>query len=255
MTATVVPNGTKYTYLQDPETRKLQYLEAIDFYLRETAYDIVFCENTGKNFFDEIESQEKYGRLEYLTFYGNDYDKSLGKGYGEARIIEYAIRNSQRLKSADFVIKITGRVKILNLYELAHIVSKKSRYSLFVVLELSSKDWAKSICFLAPKDWLLYTIEKYGRFLDDIKYNFEKMLYRSIAETRNMNIYQYYPVIDGICGFSQQPYENPNIYQRKLNHYNGLCHIYKSRGSIKNYLIYQMCWFLYVIKRKIHSWC
>ena len=129
MTATVVPNGTKYTYLQDPETRKSQYLEAIDFYLRETAYDIVFCENTGANLFDEIESQEKYGRLEYLTFYGNDYDKSLGKGYGEARIIEYAIRNSQRLKSADFVIKITGRVKILNLYELAHIVSKKSRYS------------------------------------------------------------------------------------------------------------------------------
>lgn len=211
MTATVCPNGMRYTVLQDPKIRKSQYLEAIEFYLRETEYDIVFCENTGANIFDEIASPEKYTRLEYITFCGNDYDKERGKGYGEAEIIKYAICNSRRLVRADFVIKITGRVKILNLTELEKILSKNRKELLYTALELSSKDWAKSVCFLAPKIWLLKSIEKRGDKLRDIEYNFEKMLYRSIVETKDMKIYQYYPIIDGICGGLNRPYINNNI--------------------------------------------
>lgn len=251
MTACIDPNGMENTALQNPEIRKTQYLEAIDFYLKRGDFDVVFCENTGMNIFNEIASSQKYTHLEYLTFRGNDYDKQRGKSFGEARIIEYAIRNSQRLKSADFIIKITGRVKILNLNKLAKIALKRHYSALPVILELSSKDWANSVCFVAPKIWLLNTVEKYGELLYDIGYNFEKMLYRSIVENREIKIYPYYPQIDGICGANGLPYGNPSFYQRQLCHYNGLFHIYKSRGDSWNYITAKICWFLCIIRRKI----
>ena len=254
MTATVAPNGTKYTYLQDPETRKLQYLEAIDFYLRETAYDIVFCENTGANLFDEIESPEKYGRLEYLTFYGNDYDTNLGKGYGEARIIEYAIRNSHRLKSADFVIKITGRVKILNIDKLSRKISKNRESKRpYVILELDGKKLAKSVCLYAPKVWLFNTVGKYGALLCDIGYSFERMIYHAITETADMKVVQFYPYIDGICGGFNNPYVNFPMPIRKLCYFNGLYHLYHCRGDIPNYVLAKICWVFYAVIRKIYS--
>lgn len=237
MTATVDPQGMISTVLQDPNIRKRQYLDAIDYYLKSTDYNIVFCENTEKNLFDEIESSEKYKRLEYLTFRGNDYDKGRGKGYGEVRIIQYAIQNSQFLKKADYLIKITGRVKILNLEEISKNIEKKDNSNMYVVVELIRKDIAKSVCFLSPTKWLLDTCDKYGERDDYFLLDFEKMLYRSISETRNMKIYPFYQVIDGICGTYGTPYSNFNSFHRRMLHYYSLCDIYKSRGERKNYLI------------------
>ena len=74
---------------------------------------MVFCNNSGKDISDEL--NENSGRIEFLSFYGNDYEKSLGKGYGEARIIEYALQNSSFIKNAKTIIKITGKLKVLNI--------------------------------------------------------------------------------------------------------------------------------------------
>ena len=78
LTACINPNGMANTALQDAEVRKTQYLDAIDFYLKATKCNIVLCENTGTDLFDEVSSPEKYTRLESLVFCGNDYNKSRG---------------------------------------------------------------------------------------------------------------------------------------------------------------------------------
>ena len=253
MTATVSPNGMGYTDLQDPETRKTQYLEAIDFYLRETDCDIVFCENTGADIFDEIESAEKYKRLEYLTFDGNDYDKRRGKGYGEATIIRYAIENSQRIKNVDSVIKITGRIIIRNISELLQIISKyrESKVS-YAIFEFAGEGLARTVCFYAPKEWLLYTVKKYRELLYDVGYSFEKMICRSVAETVDMKVVQFYPYIDGICGGFNRPYSNLPMPDRKLCHFNGLYHLHRLRGDMPNYIVAKICWLFYVAVCKIY---
>ena len=115
LTSCVNPNGMSKTALQDVGMRKQQYIEALRFYLQNTDLSIVFVENSGADFRDEFESFIDKGRLEYITFWGNDYDKKFGKGYGEAIIIRYALDNSEILKKADIVIKITGRLKIDNI--------------------------------------------------------------------------------------------------------------------------------------------
>ena len=86
LTACVNPNGMSKTVLQD--------VNALNFYLQETSLPICFVENTGFDMSCEFHSYIDSGRLEYLCFKGNNYDKSLGKGYGEAVIILYATENS-----------------------------------------------------------------------------------------------------------------------------------------------------------------
>jgi len=50
LTGTVFPNSNDILALKDPEERKSQYIEAIQFYLSKTDFDIVFVENSGTSF-------------------------------------------------------------------------------------------------------------------------------------------------------------------------------------------------------------
>ena len=59
------------------------------------------------------------GRLEYITFDGNSgFDRIKGKGYGEAIIILYAIKHSQKLHNCKFFIKVSERIIIENINRL-----------------------------------------------------------------------------------------------------------------------------------------
>ena len=113
LTACISLGGMAFTALQDAGERERQYIDAFNFYVNNTHYPIVFSNNSGEDNSTKITYPE--GRVELLSYYGNDYDKLLGKGYGEFQIIEYAFRNSQFLSNAHTVIKITGRLKVFGL--------------------------------------------------------------------------------------------------------------------------------------------
>lgn len=95
MTACVYPRNMIKTIVQDPEVRKHQYLDAINYYLQETTFDIVFCDNSDVVIWDEMIHPDKMHRLEYLTFNEGDENRGRGKGYGEANIIKYALSHSR----------------------------------------------------------------------------------------------------------------------------------------------------------------
>lgn len=97
LTACVNPNGMSNTAIQDIDIRKQQYKDAIDFYLRRTDYGIVFVENSSTDMSQGYCVPISKGRLEMITFEGNNYDRKLGKGYGEAMIIDYVFKHSRLL--------------------------------------------------------------------------------------------------------------------------------------------------------------
>ena len=115
LTACVNPGGMPFTVLTDTSERLRQYRDALNFYLRETTMPIVFCENTLCDISDDYKQYIETGRLEYITFDGNNFDKSRGKGYGEAIIMEEAFRKSAIIQPSDIIVKITGRLKVLNI--------------------------------------------------------------------------------------------------------------------------------------------
>lgn len=243
LTATIVPNGTSNTALQNSEIRKDQYLQVIEYYLKNTCCKIVVCENTNTNIYDDIKHEQKSCRLEYITFPGNDYDKNRGKGYGEAAIIKYALENSEFLKSADYLFKITGRVKIKNIKKL--IRRKIYRDQNVIGIECWGYNWIHSVCFFCCKDWLYTIVKSYGEKLDDDTFCFQTMLHNAVLRTKGINIVSIHPYIDGISGKTGKPYVNNHIFQRKFDNYTGLKDIYYTRNEKLKFTYSYISWLFY----------
>ena len=107
LTACVNPNGMVQTALQDSGMRLQQYLEAIRFYIDNFDFRLLVVENTGVDFSQYFLKEIQLGRLECLTFNGNNYNRILGKGYGEGLIIHHAFMHSCFLKECDYIIKVS----------------------------------------------------------------------------------------------------------------------------------------------------
>lgn len=179
LTSCVNPNKMDKTLLLDSEIRLNQYLETIRIFLQTTELKIVIVDNTNLDYSKYMTSD----RLECLQFAGNDYDKSLGKGFGEAKILEYAFTSSQYLKSADYIIKITGRTYLRNFnYLLAYASAHPD--AVFVEIPFKkrhAKVYSRAI--FAPKSFYKdYFLKDTDRINDSTGYFFESHLYCSINE-------------------------------------------------------------------------
>lgn len=248
LTATINPNGTSNTKLLNIDARKNQYLEAIKFYIEYTHLKIIICENTGFDFTPFFDNNNK-NELECLCFRGNDYDKSRGKGYGEALIIKYAIENSKFIREADTIIKITGRVKILNINEIINLIRYQKRES--IGIEFWGKNWIQSICFVSHKDWLYNMIKDKLNHLDDRLFNFQKMMYQHLYSTINPDIFSIYPIVYGISGKTNLPYSNNTLIQRKIDNYYGLKEMFKNKSMRLSYFLICNKFFCMLIYKKI----
>lgn len=252
LTATVNPNGMAFTELQDPLIRKQQYVEAAEYYLSHTSANIIVCENSGNNFYDEIESIEKTSRLEFICINTNDEGRLRGKSYTEAQILKYALENSKFLQSQPFFIKITGRVKILNIKEIIDSLKYPSKDVDVLQTEILDRNFVKSVCFIASKKWMLETVNNYLERLDEREScHFEWMLYDSALYSKNLKISSIFPIIDGICGSLNKKYVNitpPS--EHRLNHYNSLYTLYKLKSENWNYIKAKAKWYFYILKRK-----
>lgn len=180
LTACINPKGMGYTALQDKEIRMQQYLDAIRFYIETSTFRILVVENTGvdlsKYFQDEIAS----GRLECLYFEGNDFDRSLGKGYGEGLIINFAFSHSIFIKECKYIIKVSGRHMVVNL----GTIMRASEFFLnknpdLVVCEIDPKNnFARSDCYIASCSFYIdYLNQELSRCNDSINIWFENVLY------------------------------------------------------------------------------
>lgn len=182
LTACVNPGGTIYTSLQDAEERGAQYKAALRWYLENTALRIVFVENTLTDFSSEFTGYINEGRLEYITFDGNNFDKSLGKGYGEAIIIETALKRSAFIKETDYLIKITGRLILSNLNKILKKHHPRSNDYVRVNTGLvNGHCYCLSSFFICPPVFLQnYFIPVKEKINDSKGYYFEHLLYYSL---------------------------------------------------------------------------
>lgn len=177
LTACINPKGMNFTALQDGKVRLKQYLDALDFYLQNTNYKIVFAENSNYDISSKYTKFIDSGRLEILTFQGNNYDKTLGKGFGEALIIKYAIEKSKVLKNATNIIKITGRLIISNITTLVKYSKTPDCVYCNLVRASSRKHTCYSIFFIAPRSFYQdYLIPDLGKINDSKCYYFEHVL-------------------------------------------------------------------------------
>ena len=175
------------------------------YYLHNTSYRIVFCNNSGEDISYKIHDAHK--RIEFLTYKGNDFDRSLGKGYGEFRIMQFAFENSQFIKAASYIIKVTGKLKVLNIKENLRLVFGLFGYrDSFLVVKrfpppVSGSD---SRCFVVNPFFLhLFLYGGGEKNLNDEKgYYFEHLLFKSVEESRKLFFLLDFPLPLQIDGYS-----------------------------------------------------
>lgn len=160
LTACINPNGMSFTVVNNEMDRLHEYLRSLEWYLSNTKYKILFVENTNYDVGSYFKEEIEVGRLECLTFDGNKFDRSLGKGFGESLIIEYALSNSRLLKTTNSVVKITGRIIVENI---ERIVKSSNPNCVYADIGRSKKDWDMlySVCVIAPIGfWNLFVQNK-----------------------------------------------------------------------------------------------
>lgn len=253
LTATICPNGMSETKLQNPEIRKKQYIEAVEFYLKHTGMNIVLCENSGQDIYNYINSSNKNSRLESICFDSNTNDINFGKGYGEAKIINYAITHSSFIRKAGRIIKITGRIKILNINTLIAINSRLHNKKNIVIGEFSNKDWFKTICFTSDVRILQSVIGKYMELIESENdhSSIETIFAKELFYNNNYKCRLFHPHFDGICACYNEPYANLPVYQRKLNHYNAIWKISDAKCQKKKTIYYFLLWMINLFRYKI----
>ncbi|MGN0328106.1 MAG: hypothetical protein ACI4D4_03900 [Lachnospira sp.] len=203
-----------FTVLTDTSERLRQYRDALDFYLRETTLPIVFCENTLCDFSDDYKDYINKGRLEYITFDGNNFDKTKGKGYGEAIIMEEAFRKSVIIEPSDIIVKITGRLKVLNINVL---INDNIRLFANTIQTMNpSNDYVDSRVIVSPLSFFIDSFLTKKHLINDNNNSFfEHVLFKSLVQRKNFMFipFLHIPEILGMSGSNGNEYkpENRNI--------------------------------------------
>lgn len=184
LTACINPDGMPFTCLADVGVRKKQYIEALNFYLKNTTRKIVFVENSGTDISSSFKDFQH--RIEFLCFDGNlCFDKRKGKGYGEALILEYAMAKSEFITDDVLIFKLTGRLQLININRLIHYMDKLSPYYNFVCVVPPQNNSVDSRCFVCNKYYLENIFLKDKFHIDDsVGYYFEHLLFDSLRQNK-----------------------------------------------------------------------
>ena len=178
LTGTINPNSKDILSVKEPEVRKRQYIDAINFYLEKTHLDIIFAENSGTCIGECFKGQE---RIEFLTFSSPFTVPDRGKGWKELEIIDYSLKNSKLIHSEVSVLKITGRLKILNIKTIEkRIRTLKYDFDKFVGCNVYKAFKMDSRCFLFTPDFWPVLL-KHGQSIH-LNYSFERALWKAVCE-------------------------------------------------------------------------
>lgn len=213
LTGTITPNSLSNLSIKDPETRQQQYKEALNFYIQRTEYKIIFAENSGAKL-EKFPNMPE--RIEYLTFKSQSIEPDRGKAFKEMEIIDFVFQNSKFLKKTEALVKITGRLKVLNVNELSQKFLKLTRKNPNLIYGYPYRpNNMDARCFYFTKDFWPYLKDK-GKNIN-VNYNFELSLWDAAHEYRKFNGKNYIsinppPRIKGLSGTFGKKYRHNILF-------------------------------------------
>lgn len=213
LTACIHPGAVIALERRDPAIRLEDYRRALEKWVRVRGVDgIVFCENSGADI-SGLEAivraaPEQGPTVEFLSFNGQDFDPSLGKGYGEMRIIRHAVEHSELIARSKLIIKVTGRLFVPNIESIAKSATRIEGIDLLCDLRqnLTSAD---SRVFCATRTFLQNYLLAYADIVNDSQgVCFENALaraaHRAMADGRRCALPPRAHRMEGIVGTNNQ---------------------------------------------------
>ncbi|MEO8167616.1 MAG: hypothetical protein ABI623_05160 [bacterium] len=218
LTATITPPpGVPDLLRTDPAVRLGDYTEALKFYLTAGNLNIdqiVFADNSNsdlsslKNLVCNINSKKK---VEFISFNGLDHPPANGRGYGEFKMLDYVMANSNIIRSAsetDRMWKVTGRYVVINLCDV--IERAPHNYDLYCNIRRWPRPWMDLYL-------LSWTKKGYNAILQDVHRELQEDIIKTSPEARMWEILQdsfhkanivprfnVQPFVEGIVGFDNR---------------------------------------------------
>ena len=230
LTATISPPaGMPSLARTDPVQRLQDYTQALHFYLSIAGpvFDgIVFAENSESDLTSLRRLASALGRhqIEFVSSRGLDYPLSHGRGYGEFKLVDHAMREAQLLQGSVIVWKCTGRYIVRNIEALV-----RSRPQVDLYCHLRNHPYRLCDLYLLSFNRQGYegAIEGVYRHLrNDIvpgAHTMEEVLFRRLVDAlpghvRVQRRFRHIPVIEGVRGWNNRRYDgtwDPKLLLRR----------------------------------------
>ena len=134
-TANNPPAGMPFLRMTDPVMRAIAAKAALYFWVSQGIEQIVLADATGTNLLsaaEEAEIDNSETRVEQIHYQqDNESVTRKGKGYGEGKLIEYALDNSELLARGEYFFKCTGKLYVRNFPVIAGAIKTKNISNLF----------------------------------------------------------------------------------------------------------------------------
>jgi len=219
LTGTINPDGMSMTEITSTDLRKKQYISSIEYWLKIPEIRVIFVENSGYDFSQELLEYVRSRRIEFLSFNGNNYDKQIGKGLGELLCIEYALSHSSIIEDDTFIFKVTGRYKVLNFVTFLNFVKSNNKLEILSDLKLNLT-FSDSRFFGFKKKFVKDYLSLQKHYLNDAKgFYFENALTKAalsaIADGYVFSAMPDLPRIDGYSGSLGKKFKSNYLHWMK----------------------------------------
>lgn len=210
------PQTTQRLNRHKAEEREQDYYTALQQWL-PMGYPIVFCESSLYQS-ERIQAlvAQYPNQVEYLSFMTQK--SVLGKGNGEAEILEYAFKHSTFVQETEWVAKVTGRLFVPNFKQVLGDLSQYAQAQVISDLNIFLSYADTRLVIFRPSFYPYFQ-----HFFDQINENqglyFEHAFVKAIhlCLTEHLHAWRMFaekPIIVGISGTSNELYGYPNVAQR-----------------------------------------
>ena len=196
MTASIDPKGMSNIPNPNIAVREKQYCDTLYFYLASGwIKEIIFVDNSGYDLTKLRNIALKFPgtTVEFMPCDFNNYSRELGKGYGEMRILDYAVDHSELVKAAGGFTKVTGRFPILNIHKVLEEAQRRQPWSIFcdtkdhTVYEMLGLPWRSHsvdtrIFCITSEFYRKYFYGKYVNMNDSVGLIVERLFFETIQE-------------------------------------------------------------------------
>jgi len=227
LTSCIDPGNVHSVARRDPEIRLNDYIQSLKFFLQLPGIaSIVFCDNSGVDLSaiqEVVRLNNPYQKnLEILSFYGQPNHPEYGKGYGEMRIIGYALDHSNIIQKSSMIMKITGRLIVTNSEAIAKAISRTNGIDVFCDLRRNLSTADSRLFCATPRFLREYFIsfqdimnESTGICLEDI---LARAVHRAMADGLRWSMLPYAHDMRGVAATADEPLPSSrlNFISRKV---------------------------------------
>jgi len=125
-TATAPPDGMMFLTTTDHATRRITAKAAVFFWAIQGVEKIVIADATGTTLLDQNEISmlnQMNIEVEQLCYFQDEVlAKQKGKGYAEGKLMQFALQNSEILRSEASFFKCTGKIYCRNFAQIRNTI-------------------------------------------------------------------------------------------------------------------------------------